>query len=69
VYLAANSHWEPVTVELPSLREGANWHWFADSHAPAPGDVAEPGHEPPVDGQSVVVAERSVVVLVMHKNR
>jgi isoamylase len=66
VYLAANSYWEPLTVELPALPEGATWHLFADSHALAPDDVSEPGREQPIDGHSIVVGERSVVVLVMH---
>jgi glycogen operon protein len=68
VYLAANSYWEPLTVELPALPNGATWHLFADSNAPAPGDVSEPGRERAVDGHAVVVAERSVVVLVMHED-
>jgi isoamylase len=68
VYLAANSYWRPLRVELPALPEGAAWHLFADSHATAPGDACEPGREPPVDGNTIVVAERSVVVLVMHQD-
>jgi len=67
VYLAANAYWEPLTVELPVLPGGVIWHRFADTAAPAPDDVAEPGNEPPVNDQARIrVGERSVVALVAH---
>jgi glycogen operon protein len=65
VYLAANSYWEPLTVELPALPDGAVWHRFADTSLASPQDAAEPGQEPPLADQfSIRVAERSAVALV-----
>ncbi len=70
VYLAANAYWEPLTVELPALPDGAAWHLAADTHAASPEDIAEPGHEPPLDDQrTLVVRERSVVALTTHTAR
>jgi glycogen operon protein len=69
VYLAANAHWEGHAVELPALPPGLRWHLFADTSAPAPGDVAVAGKEPPlVDQSSIAVGPRSVVVLVAHRS-
>jgi isoamylase len=69
VYLAANAHWEGHTVELPGLPPGLRWHLFADTSAPAPGDVAVAGNEPSlVDQSSIPVGPRSVVVLVAHRS-
>jgi isoamylase len=65
VYLAANAYWEPLTLELPALPDGAVWHRFADTSLASPEDAAEPGREPPLEDQvSIRVAERSAVALV-----
>src|SRR2546421_11402449 len=69
VYLAANAHWEGHTVELPILPPGLRWHLFADTSAPAPGDVTVAGQEPQlVDQSSIPVGPRSVVALVAHRS-
>jgi isoamylase len=65
VYVAANAHWEPHTLELPGLPAGQRWHLFADTAAAPPGDVATPGAEPVlVDQGSMTVGPRAVLVLV-----
>jgi isoamylase len=65
VYVAANAHWEPVTVELPVLPDGAVWHQFADTSTPPPGDAAEPGQELALADQArVSIAARSTTVVV-----
>jgi isoamylase len=64
VYLAANSWWEPQTVELPELPAGMAWCQFADTAAAPPGDAAEPGSEPVLaDQRHVTIAGRSAVAL------
>ena len=40
------------------------WRVAVDTAAPAPGDVADPGAEPPFEGSRRLVAGRSLVVLV-----
>jgi glycogen operon protein len=65
VYLAANSHWESATAELPRPPGGMRWHRFADTAAPPPHDACEPGREPALPDQaSILVGARSTVVLV-----
>jgi len=65
VYVAANSYWEELDVELPRLPADAAWRQFADTSAMPPLDVHEPGREPMLTGQShASVAPRSALALV-----
>jgi isoamylase len=65
VYVAANAYWDGLSVELPALPDGLVWHLFADTAAPPPQDVHEPGREPVLTDQSrATVGPRSVLVLV-----
>jgi glycogen operon protein len=65
VYLAANAYWEPLSVELPMLPEGAAWHRFADTSAAPPDDVAEPGQEPVLADQArFLIPGRSAIALI-----
>ena len=64
VYLAANSHWEAHSLELPALPDGLVWHLFADTAAQPPTEIHEPGREPPLDDQTRArIGPRSVLVL------
>ena len=64
VYLAANSHWEEHSLELPALPDGLAWHLFAHTAAQPPREINEPGREPPLDNQTqVCIGPRSVLVL------
>jgi len=65
IYVAMSSSWEALTVELPAPPAGGSWHVFANTGADAPGDVYEPGTEPPLpDPRQLLVGARSVVILV-----
>jgi glycogen operon protein len=64
VYVAANSYWGPLELELPEPPPHTSWRLFADTGAAAPGDVAEPGTEPRlVDQSRIFIAPRAVLVL------
>jgi glycogen operon protein len=64
VYVAMNSHWEGHDLELPELTGGAVWRVFADTGAPAPHDVHEPGDEPvPGHPRRYHIGPRCVVIL------
>jgi len=64
VYLAANSHWEAHSLELPALPDGLAWHLFADTAAQPPAEIHEPGREPPLHDQTQArIGPRSVLVL------
>jgi glycogen operon protein len=50
---------------LPQLSDGRIWHVFANTSAPEPEDVWEPGSEPALDNQSTfIMGPRSVAILV-----
>jgi glycogen operon protein len=65
IYTAMNMHWESHTFTLPTLPAGLRWHVFANTAVAPPGDVREPGSEPPLsEQQHLLVGARSVVILV-----
>ena len=65
VYVAMNMHWEGQWCELPGLPSGMQWHVFANTGAPSPEDIWEPGNEPLLSDQhGLLVGDRSVVILV-----
>jgi isoamylase len=64
VYVAMNMHWEMHGFELPKLPKKMNWYVFANTDAPAPQDIWEPGKEPKLANQKeFLVGPRSVIVL------
>lgn len=65
IYVAMNMHWEALPFDLPRLPEGKLWHLFVNTSVAPPGDVYDPGQEPPLPGQqSFLLGARSVVILV-----
>jgi glycogen operon protein len=65
IYLAANTHWEPRSFELPRLAPGRRWRRFVDTSQPPGEDALEPGAEAPLASErAVALGPRSVVVLV-----
>jgi isoamylase len=64
VYVAMNSHWEACGFELPTLPTDLAWHVFANTGMTAPDDAHETGREPRLDDPYVLLAPRSVVILV-----
>ena len=65
IYVAMNTHWEAHWFDLPGLPQGMQWHVAANTGAPSPDDIWEPGHEPLLPDQGgLLVGDRSMVVLV-----
>ena len=65
IYVAMNMHWDALSFEIPHLPEGLKWHVFANTSAPSPEDVWEPGSEPSIESQqNFLVGGRSVAILV-----
>jgi glycogen operon protein len=65
IYVAMNVHWEAHWFDLPGLPDGMQWHVAANTGAPSPDDIWEPGREPVLADQGgLLVGDRSVVVLV-----
>ncbi|MGK7897953.1 MAG: hypothetical protein AB4372_31135, partial [Xenococcus sp. (in: cyanobacteria)] len=58
------AYWEPLTYELPRLRQGHNWYRIIDTALPTPEDFCELPTAPLVKGCYYHVAARSSVVLV-----
>jgi glycogen operon protein len=70
LYVGINMHWDGCTFELPQLSDGRIWHVFANTSAPEPEDVWEPGSEPALDNQSTfIMGPRSVAILVGRQPR
>jgi isoamylase len=64
-YVAMNMHWEMHGFELPKIPKYMKWHVAANTDAPAPQDIWEPGKEPKLANQDeFLVGPRSVVVLL-----
>ena len=64
VYFAFNMHWDALPFEIPACGFG-RWHLFANTSAPAPGDIHELGKEPALEEQKkVVLGGRSLLILV-----
>lgn len=70
IYVAMNMHWQSALFELPQLPSGMIWHVFANTDAPAPQDIWQPGKEVKLTDQSAfMLGSRSVVILVGKKTR
>jgi len=63
LHVMMNMFWEPVEFQLPKI-PGRTWRIAIDTWQLSPADIADPGHEPPVDGDTCTVEPRSIVVLV-----
>jgi glycogen operon protein len=65
LYVMMNMHWEGCLFELPVLHEGMTWRVFANTGAPAPQDIWEPGVEPVLEDQGrFLTGPRSIAILV-----
>jgi glycogen operon protein len=63
--LLFNASTEPATFRLPEPPGDGHWHVAADTSAPAPDDLSDPGQEPELEDSSRYAAgPRSSVILV-----
>jgi isoamylase len=63
IHVMMNMGWEELEFDIPRL-ETRRWHRLIDTAAAAPADIANPGQEEAVQGDTYRVRDRSVVVLV-----
>jgi glycogen operon protein len=64
IYVAMNMHWDAAAFGLPAPRPGSQWRVFANTGAAAPGDVFDPGTEPPLSQDWILMGPRSIAILV-----
>lgn len=65
IYIAANAHWEALTMELPKLTGSIKRLRVVDTILESLEDIAEEDKEPCLDDQNVYeISPRSVVVLI-----
>jgi len=65
IYVAANSHWDGLWMELPQLPADKHWHVFVNTSMQSPYDVWEVGSEPLLEEQShFFMGPRSSIILV-----
>ena len=63
LHVMLNMFWQPLDFQVPVV-PGRQWTKAIDTAAPSPQDIAGPGTEPALAGQTCPVQARSVVVLV-----
>ena len=63
LHIMFNMFWESLDFELPVV-PGRHWCLAVDTAQPSPHDIADPGLEPDVLGNTRLAEARSVVVLV-----
>jgi glycogen operon protein len=63
LHVMFNMFWESLDFELP-IAPGRRWRLAVDTAQPSPHDIADPGTEKDVPGNTYRVEARSVVVLV-----
>lgn len=63
IYVAMNMHWEAHWFDIPGLRDGMQWHVFANTGDPQ--GSWQPGTEPVLSEQhGILLGDRSAVILV-----
>jgi isoamylase len=63
LHVMFNMFWDSLDFELPIV-PGRRWYSAVDTAKPSPHDIADPGSEPDVLGNTYLVKARSAVVLV-----
>jgi isoamylase len=63
IHVMMNMYWESLDFELPTV-SGRGWYRELDTALLAPSDIADPGAEVAISGNSYLLTDRSVVVLV-----
>ena len=63
LHVMFNMFWGSLEFELPAV-PGRHWCLAVDTARPSPHDIADPGSEPEIPGNTLLVEARSVVVLV-----
>jgi glycogen operon protein len=63
LHVMFNMYWDSLDFELPIV-PGRHWFLAIDTAQPSPRDIADPGSETEVPGNTYQVQARSVVVLV-----
>jgi isoamylase len=63
IHVMLNMEWEDLEFDIPEV-PSRRWHRVIDTAAASPADIANPGEEEVVKGNTYRVRDRSVVVLV-----
>ena len=58
-----NAYWEPLTFELPALKNGSAWRRCVDTALEPPDDIQPIPKSPHIDQSLYIVEPRSIVVL------
>ena len=63
IHVMMNMDWMDIEFEIPTV-PGRHWHKFIDTSAPSPEDIFEQGLDPNYEGDTYIVKNRSIVVLI-----
>ena len=66
IYVAMNSHWEPLPFEIPMPPPGGGtWHVAVNTGMPSPKDIFEPGSEPEWSGKGHFLLQAYTVAILV----
>lgn len=63
IYVAMNMHWGAIPFRVPAPTGPNPWKIAINTSMPSPDDIFSPGKEPVLEGDTVMVGPRSVMVL------
>jgi glycogen operon protein len=63
IHVMMNMDWQDLEFQIPAVA-GRNWHRVIDTSAASPEDIFEPGLEPIYEGDTYLVKNRSIAVLI-----
>jgi len=69
IHVMINAYWQPLSFELPPLQYGVCWYRIVDTALPSPQDYQPVETAEKVENDSMLLAGRSVVILVASENR
>ena len=66
IYVATNTYWEPVTIDLPT-QEGYRWSRIADTNLPPGADIVDQDSAEALTANTYTLQPRSTIVLLGKK--
>jgi glycogen operon protein len=63
IYVAMNMYWDAIPFRVPQSTGANPWKVAINTSMPSPQDIFDPGDQPDLGGDTIIVGPRSVIVL------
>ena len=63
IHVVVNAYWKDLKFQLPQLKKNS-WYKIVDTSASAPGDFFKVGEGEMIDGKTIVIKDRSIMILM-----